>query len=32
MRLAVENWSQEEFKRPVTTYLREAFENLKDEI
>lgn len=31
MRLAIDNWSQEGGKRPVATYLREAFADLKAE-
>jgi AcrR family transcriptional regulator len=31
MRLAIDSWSQENGKRPIAKYLREAFDNLKAE-
>jgi AcrR family transcriptional regulator len=32
MRLAIETWNQEGFKRPIAAYLREAFASLKAEV
>jgi hypothetical protein len=31
-RLAIDNWSRDEGKRPAGAYLKEAFANLKSEI